>query len=623
MRSLIVILFFTLFSNACSNSSNNESEIVIVGGGASGVAAALQAARMGANVTVIESTDWLGGMLTSAGVSAIDGNHKMPSGIWGEFRSHLYDYYGGPDSVFTGWVSNTLFEPSVGNQILKKMVAEEPNIKVLHGWLIDSVLLKNDRITTASFKNEEGETLSISAKVFIDATEYGDLLALAGADYSRTMETFEETKEESAPKEAHPYVQDLTYVAILKDFGKGTNHTIAKPENYDPAPFDCMCKQVCTEKKEDLLDCDFMLDYGHLPNDKYMINWPTKGNDYYAEILEKTYAERDSILQEAKDFTLSWVYFMQTVGGYTNLGIAEGEFPTEDNLPLIPYIRESRRVDGVDRLFLYDIQNPYLITERPIYKTGIAVADYPVDHHRKKNPVPKQIEFPKIPSYNVPYGSLIPKTVDGLIVAEKSISVSNVVNGTTRLQPVVIQIGQASGAAAALSIQKGTEPRDINVRELQHELLQAGMFLMPYMDVQPENYAFESVQRVGLSGIMKGEGIPVAWANETRFYPDSVLTIENFIEIMDRLDITVEISTSEKLTQEKAISILLTGKNSEVSSIDELTQEEWYQKGYANMEFSVEDQPITRQQLAWLIDHIFDPFNTFPVEIGLPNPLLD
>ena len=63
--------------------------------------------------------------------------------------------------------------------------------------------------------------------------------------------------------------------------------------------------------------------------------------------------------------------------------------------------------------------------------------------------------FHPIPSYGLPLGTLIPKDVEGLIVAEKSISVSNIINGTTRLQPMVMQIGQAAGALAALAVKEG------------------------------------------------------------------------------------------------------------------------------------------------------------------------
>ena len=69
------------------------------------------------------------GYLLCAGVSAIDGNYKLNSGLWHEFRNRLYDYYGGEDSVKTGWVSNILFEPDVGARLLYEMVAHEKNLK--------------------------------------------------------------------------------------------------------------------------------------------------------------------------------------------------------------------------------------------------------------------------------------------------------------------------------------------------------------------------------------------------------------------------------------------------------------------------------------------------------------
>ncbi|HMQ91311.1 MAG TPA: FAD-dependent oxidoreductase, partial [Flavilitoribacter sp.] len=59
-----------------------EFPVIIAGGGASGTAAALQCTRMGVPCVLLEETPWLGGMLTSAGVSAVDGNHQLPSGIW-------------------------------------------------------------------------------------------------------------------------------------------------------------------------------------------------------------------------------------------------------------------------------------------------------------------------------------------------------------------------------------------------------------------------------------------------------------------------------------------------------------------------------------------------------------
>lgn len=629
---LLVSLTFLL---SCGEPPSREADVVIVGGGASGVSAAIQAARMEMDVILVEETDWLGGMLTAAGVSATDGNHQMPSGFWGEFRQALYDHYGGPSAVATGWVSHTLFEPHVGHKILQELISEYENITLLKRHSLHSAITVENKLREIIVEDSKGNELSLKAGIFIEATEYGDLLAAAGVPYSRTMETFDHTRELGAPTEPHPYVQDLTYVAILQEHPVGEDHTIPKPEPYEFSDFECMCNEVCKTPTPGLISCQSMLDYGKLPNGKYMINWPNKGNDTYLEILEKTPEQREVLLEEAKNMTLSWIYFLQTEGGFRHIGLAKDEFGTEDHLAIIPYIRESRRVEGVDRLYLYDIQDPYQFSNRPLFKTAIAVADYPVDHHRKKNPIPKQIEFPKIPSYSVPFGSLVPEQLDGLLVAEKSISVSNVVNGTTRLQPVVLQIGQVAGAAAALSIIHETDPRNLDVRKLQESLLDAGLWLMPYMDTNPQEATFKAVQRVGLTGLMRGTGIPVAWANETRFYPDS--TVMNYSEILNRLPI----NEIEDILKSLRLSELTSRRTDQVKQ-DLITLKEAITfvhpdlnifrqtSGIASGDQSGSDTSaernsdwITRDELAVLLDQTFDLFALDPVSIGFRNPVLE
>ena len=114
-KILICVISITLFSCA-----NPKYDVIIVGGGASGITAAIQSSRLGSKTLLIEKTDWLGGMLTSAGVSAMDGNYNMPSGFIKEFRDSLVSYYGSLENLKTGWVSNIMFEPSVGNKRLKR-----------------------------------------------------------------------------------------------------------------------------------------------------------------------------------------------------------------------------------------------------------------------------------------------------------------------------------------------------------------------------------------------------------------------------------------------------------------------------------------------------------------------
>jgi hypothetical protein len=544
---LLVLLLFCQAGNEAQARSSRmpqasvQTDVLIIGGGASGVTAGIQAARLGVKVLIVEETPWLGGMLTAAGVSAIDGNNKLPSGLWGEFRQKLRDYYGGADKVETGWVSNTLFEPHVGDSIWKAMArAEDRFLTVWYGMTLVSVERKGRTVLGAALRNlASGERIVVRAKVTIDGTELGDVIARAGAKFDVGMESRAQTGEACAPKQGVPIIQDLTYVAILKDF-RGSqpdaDRRIPRPARYNPMEFNGCCREsalgVSADSAAKLVDAETMLNYGRLPTPefvrtglgaKYMLNWPRKGNDYYLNVINNSREERLRLYEEAKQVTLRFVYHIQTTLGFKHLGLADDEFPTPDSLALIPYHRESRRTRGVVRMTVHHILKPY---DTELYKTAIAVGDYPIDHHHDKYPEPQRlpkIDFPPVPSFSIPLGCLIPSDIDGLIAAEKNISVSNIVNGTTRLQPCVMLIGQAAGALAALACKAGVEPRRVAVRSVQQILLESRCWLLPFLDVLPESPYFEAVQKIGVVGALRGTGVPYKWANQTWFYPDSAV----------------------------------------------------------------------------------------------------
>lgn len=640
MRFFVIILgTSTLFALACSRSNPNEisTDVLVIGAGASGTMASIQAARMGMNVVLVEETPWVGGMLTSAGVSAIDGNHMLAGGLWGEFRSRLYAHYGGPETVETGWVSNTLFEPHIGQQILRAMIETEKNIDLRHGFRVEEMLLQGDRVEGAIFVNSSGERLTIRAKVTVAADEYGDAVALSGARYRFGFEAREEYGDEYAPEIGNDRIQDLTYVAILKDFGPDADMTIERPAGYDGLLFDGTCKQLTSDPSVEVVDCGpdsgkelYMLNYGELPNGYFMINWPIHGNDYYLNLLDWSPEKRAEELQKAKNFTLQWIYHIQTAGGYKNLGIADDIFPTEDNLPFIPYIRESRRIEGVTTLRTQDILNPYGEDAAGRYQFGIAVGDYPLDlHHERKSGDDvvnaRTEDLPKIPSYNVPFGTMIPVDRNGMIVAEKSISTTHIVNGATRLQPVVMLLGQAAGAAAALSVQKNVEPREIPVRELQQTLIDARAWLMPFVDVRNDQVGFEETQRLGLTGLMRGVGQPVAWANRTWFYPDSVVVTKDISIMQERLlslvDVTsaptfgfLDDSPESVVSTEQIGQFLMTWEYVLGGSTGEQPEyTEWRSTNMIN--YSSPAEPMTRLELAIFADNILKPFERFPLQL--------
>jgi len=598
-----VSVFLLMLSN--SSCSNSNFDIIIVGGGTSGIASAIQSSRLGSKTLLIEESNWLGGMMTSAGVSAMDGNYKMPSGFLKEFRDSLVSHYGHLDSLKTGWVSNLMFEPSIGNRILKDIAGSEKNLTILYGTTIDKV----DKDKKFTLKTKEN-SVTYKSKILIDATELGDLIPKLNLPYFIGMDSSKRFKEDIAPEFSNDIVQDLTYVMILKDFGKPM--TINQPKNYNKNEFICSYDSgECNEQDKKLWSNEKLISYGQLPNKKYMINWPINGNDFYVNSIEMNDEQRFINYEKAKEKSLRFLYFIQTEMGFSNLSLDYDQYPSKDGLPLIPYHRESRRSIGKVTLTLNDIKSPYT-QQNSLYRTGIAVGDYPVDHHHgaysNYSNLPK-LDFYPVPSYSVPIGSLVPENIDNFIVIEKSISVSNLVNGTSRLQPVVMQIGQASGVLASLAILKKKNINQIKIREVQSEILKNSGYILPYVDVDSEDLNFISYQKIGACGILRSEGLNIGWENKTLFYPNSKLD-KNDIYLDDWMMFKPEeIPFPEKMTIKNILHWIY-----KIKEEPSLNQTEYYEvwKNLNLTDFNLQ-RTVTRGEFSVLLDKIIDPFSKVDV----------
>ena len=472
MNQKLISTVFLAFLAACTP----KYDLVVVGGGTGGTAAAIEAARDGASVLIVEESPWLGGMLTSAGVSAIDGNYRLRGGIFGEFTDSLAARYGGYDALKSGWVSNILFNPAVGADILANM-AGEAGVEVRF------------ETTVTGIRDHWHLTLSdgfrVKARILIDGTELGDIALEAGAEELQDRVT----------------LQDMTYVATLKRYDHDV--TMEEPQDYNPDLYRDCCSTWPPE---------MMLSYGALPDGHIMLNWPQNGNDSYLDYLNMP---REEVYRQAKNRTLGYIYYLQTELGYKNIGIAHDVFPTADGLPFYPYYRESRRFAGRDTMTLEAARRPY---DFDLYTRAVAVGDYPVDHHHNQNPRREELShlwYGKIPSFSVPMGVLVPVNVEDLLLTEKNISVSWEMNGSTRLQPVVMGLGQAAGALAAIAVKSGRHTSEVSAREVQEVLLDHGCYLLPFLDLKPSDSGFRELQEKGVRGEVKGTGRSVGWANET------------------------------------------------------------------------------------------------------------
>jgi hypothetical protein len=476
-----------------------DTDILVVGGGTGGTAAAIQGARRGINTILVSEFPWLGGMLTAAGVCAPDGNELLAwqTGLWGAYLQQLRQKQ--PGGLDNAWVSLFTYHPQIGAKIFADWVAELSNLQWINGYKPLAVQKIGDRISSVRFSD-----FLVKAKIIIDATELGDLLALAEVPHRWGWELQAEFNEPSAPvvfKEvtAKYPVQAPTWVFLLQDYGT---------EQISPL----VCQDLSYKDKFQNAWSNYgiesFLNYGKLTDDLYMINWPICGNDYGENLNRLITSETASqeFLSEAYSHSFDFANYLQSELG-SNYGLARDIFPhstkeIDRGFALYPYYRESRRLKGKVTIKENDILpvESGRVAPLPLNNTGqidaIAIGNYANDHHYPGYDFqlqPKSIRwggrYTGTP-FTIPYEALFTESTPGLLVCEKNISVSHIANGSTRLQPVVMNIGQAAGMAAALCIEFNCQPQELSVRKLQLALLQdsqAPAAIIPLFNLPPQH----------------------------------------------------------------------------------------------------------------------------------------
>jgi hypothetical protein len=474
-----------------------ETEVLVVGGGTGGTAAALQAARRGVRTLLVSEFPWLGGMLTSAGVSAPDGNELLAfqTGIWGAFLRELQQRQ--PGGLDHAWVSFFTYDPRIGAEIFADWVKALPNLQWISGQVPLEVLKQGDRVLGVRFAD-----VTVRAAITLDGTELGDLLALGEMPHRWGWEFQSEFQEPSAPvaptalTQRYP-VQAPTWVVVMQDYGPDAT----APEILALDRSDRGFKAWANHGVEQFLN------YGRLPGDRFMINWPIHGNDY-GEGLERLVASEAARQAFERDCLNRSQQFARTIQTHLGrrYGLAEPLFP---RLPgrigggafaLHPYYRESRRLRGQRTLCEQAILpvSGERVAALPINQNGevsaIAIGNYANDHHYPGGEIPLQPKSMRWGGrwtgtpFTIPYDCLIPEHITGFLVCEKNISVSHLANGATRLQPVVLGIGQAAGMAAALCIEQSCDLQDLSVRALQTALLDdptAPAAVIPLLNLPP------------------------------------------------------------------------------------------------------------------------------------------
>jgi hypothetical protein len=168
-----------------------------------------------------------------------------------------------------------------------------------------------------------------------------------------------------------------------------------------------------------------------------------------------------------------------------------------------------------------------------------------------------------------------------------------------------MQLGQAAGATAALAVQRGCSVRNVGVREVQSALLASGAYIMPYLDLPKDHPHFQALQRIGATGILRGEGRNVGWANQTWFRADDPLRADE-IFIKDYYSGPVNLGEGE-MTIRTMINILR-GLGARIPASE---REWWTSMGLDDFSSS---RPVSRLEAAVVIDTLFRPFDLFEVD---------
>jgi len=472
-------------------------DVLVVGGSFGGCAAALGAS--GLDVWVIEDSPWIGGQVTSQGVSALDEHAHVES--FGGTRRYAAFRDGvrarsGSRNPGGGWVSRLCFEPRVGLAELEAEL-EGTRTSVLRETRIQSVMMDGDRIASVVALQEGKNRIIFEPRFVLDASDLGDLYPLAGIEHKVGRDARSETKEPHAAENADPAIlQSYTYPFVV-EYRKNESHVIAKPKDYEAnraaQPYSLTLRTAAgTDSRFGFFaklegSAGPFWSYRKIGHDIAMINWP--GNDYRgSSILDPDHGG-------AKDLSLGFLYWLQTEcprddggKGYPELLLRPDVLGTKDGLSMRAYVREGRRLVARTTIVEEDVTVGDGVRGRP-YPDSIGLGWYPIDVHAASGEKHDSggLALATKP-FQIPLGALLPVRVTNVIAAGKAIGTTHVTNGCYRLHPVEWSIGEAAGELASFCVERDVSPARVRedatlLRAFQRRLLEHGLPIFWYVDL--------------------------------------------------------------------------------------------------------------------------------------------
>ncbi|MGE5614338.1 MAG: FAD-dependent oxidoreductase [Bacillota bacterium] len=445
-------------------------DVAVIGAGPGGLPAALAAARLGSKVILIEKNGYVGGnaALGLPWLAFLDINgRQVTGGIAQEFVDRLMERgacFGHRRCPMHNSVTN--IQPDTFKVLALELCKECGVDLLLHSEAFDAEV-ENGTLRRVMLYGK-GNRITLEAKVFVDATGDGDVAYLAGATYEKGQEgsgilqpptvmfTLGNVNDEKFFKYIEENPDQMTYGEYI-ECGTGYNADYFRESpNYVFVGLRKLFSEL-RKKGECPVDRDTLI-FINSPNPgEVYVNTTRLLNTDATDIFELTRAEVEGCLQIPKLVEMLKKY----VPGFENCFISS----IAPNLG----VRETRRFSGIKRLTVDKI----LAGDVP--DDTIALGSYKIDIHSGKDDSTVFTALKK--PYGIPYGCLVSRDVKSLMLSGRCISVDREVLGSTRVMPTCMAVGQAAGVGAALAVQKGIQPADLDPREVVKILAQNGAIL--------------------------------------------------------------------------------------------------------------------------------------------------
>ena len=530
LLSLLLTFTTSILPNA---HAAQKADVIVYGSTPSGFCAAIAASREGASVILLEPTDHVGGVNTG-GLSFSDSNQTVRTtmmGLFDEWHTRIQQDYTARGITLNYDVAvkdnaKWTYEPHVAARVTQQML-HEAKVKVLTNRAL--IAVKMDGTSITALKTSKG---TFKAKVFIDATYEGDLMAmtevswtigregraefgesLAGKQYPKkkmdingfdangTLLPFVTTADAGPDAEGDANVMVYSFRLCLTEEASN-RFPFPKPDHYDPARFEVMRHYAQGGGK-------IWFDLYPLPGNKFDGNNAIGGQFSLGFVgacnggSEASQAERVKMWEAHKQYTLEYYHFLTTDPAipeatrekFATLGLCKDEFPEYGHFSPQLYVREGRRMQGRYVISQKDI------LESPTKEDPIMVSSFPIDSHdcqrvalKDGGVINEGTIFPvRIKGrpygypYQIPYRAITPKETECTnLLVPVALSCTHVAISSIRVEPTWMLLGQSAGIAASLSAQKEITVQDLHYASLRERLLAQGQVVdMPKLERSP------------------------------------------------------------------------------------------------------------------------------------------